>query len=48
MKIDEHVVLGLLVGIFVGLQYGHALVTYMPFIVIGTVLLLYKQITAKK
>ena len=44
MKIDEHLTLGLLVGIIVGLHFGSTLVSYMPFVVIGAVLLLYKKI----
>jgi len=34
MKIDDKLTLGLLVGVIVGLHYGTALITYMPFFVI--------------
>ena len=47
MKIDEHLLLGLLVGVMVGLNYGASLVTYMPFFVIGVVFLIYRRIAAK-
>ena len=43
MKIDEHLLLGLLVGIIVGLHYGMSLVSYMPFFVIGAVILFYRR-----
>ena len=47
MKIDEHLLLGLLVGVIVGLNYGGTLVSYMPFFVIGVVFLIYRRIGAK-
>lgn len=47
MKIDEHLLLGLLIGVIVGLNYGVTLVSYMPFFVIGVVFLIYKRIGAK-
>ncbi len=47
MKIDEHLLLGLLIGIVVGLNYGVTLVTYMPFFVIGVVFLIYRRIGTK-
>ncbi len=47
MKIDEHLLLGLLVGVIVGLNYGGSLITYMPFFVIGVVFLIYRRIVTK-
>jgi len=47
MKIDEHLTLGIVVGIIVGLHFGVTLVNYMPFFVIGAVLLLYRRIGVK-
>ena len=47
MKIDEHLTLGIVVGVIVGLHFGTALVEYMPFFVIGAVLLLYRRISTK-
>ena len=47
MKIDEHLTLGIVVGIIVGLHFGVTLVNYMPFFVIGAVLMLYRRIGAK-
>ncbi len=47
MKIDEHLTLGIVVGIIVGLHFGTTLVSYMPFFVIGAVLLLYRRIGVK-
>ena len=47
MKIDEHLTLGIVVGIIVGLHFGTSLVEYMPFFVVGAVLLLYKKIATK-
>ena len=44
MKINDHLILGLLTGIVVGLNYGGSLVTYMPFFVIGIVVLLFPKI----
>jgi len=45
MKIDEKVILGLLVGVIVGLHYGTSLITYMPLFVIGTGFLVLRRIT---
>ena len=47
MKIDEHLLLGLLIGVIVGLNYGVSLVTYMPFFVIVTVFLIARRISSK-
>ncbi len=47
MRIDEHLLLGLLIGVIVGLNYGVSLVTYMPFFVIGVVFLIFKRIGTK-
>ena len=44
MKIDHRLLAGILIGALMGLQYHAALMAYLPFLVIGALILLLQMI----
>ena len=44
MKFDNRLMTGLLIGVVFGLHYHAELVTYLPILIIGAVILLLKMV----
>ncbi len=47
MKLDTSLIMGIFIGVTVGLLYSGLLVGYLPFFIIGTVVLVLRYLHAR-
>lgn len=47
MKLDQSLIMGIFIGVTVGLLYSGLLVGYLPFFIIGTVVLVLRYLHAR-